>query len=65
MIRLLFWLALEVPKIPYRLDRGVVGVGAGRAEQHVIEPARRLRRDQRGELGRLRRRRLEEGVIIG
>ena len=62
---LLLGLALQVPEVPDHAHDGVVGLGAGGGEEDPVEPRRGDLGELLGQLDRGRRRRLEEGVVVG
>ena len=58
-------LALELPVVAHQAEDRVVGLGAGRIVEDVAEVAAHLLGDLGGQQHRGRRRRLEEGVVVG
>ena len=63
--RFLFRFAFQVPVIPDHLDRGIVGFRARPGEEYLIQSVWRTFGDFLRQLRDVRRRRLEEGVIVG
>jgi hypothetical protein len=62
---LLVRLARQVPVVAHQAHDGVVGVGAGAAEEHVIEPLGGQLHQLVGQLDGRRRGGVEEGVVVG
>ena len=59
-----FGLPAQVPVAAHHAHDGVVRLGAGAGEEHVIELRRRQRHQRLGELDRRRVRGLEEAVVV-
>ena len=58
-------LAFERPVVAHQAQRRIVGLRAGRAEEHLVHVGRRDLGDLLGEQHRRRRRAAEEGIVVG